>query len=216
MADTKQHLKVVLLGDSHVGKTSLRTQLVHHVFSNAYRATIGGDFLTTALEIVGPDGPVTATLQVWDTAGQERFNSLVRAFYRGADVAVVVFDLTNPESFQNVARWIEGFLANVHVDRPAIVIVGNKSDRDTERRISTRQAREFAALASVARGQSLVDRGLIEDLDLDVRDCCAKNYAEVRAIFQRCAELGVSRASQPALEFDCVDISEPVRNKGCC
>nr|ACF81381.1 unknown [Zea mays] len=84
-------LKVIVLGDSGVGKTSLMNQYVHKKFSQQYKATIGADFVTK--EVLIEDRLVT--LQIWDTAGQERFQSLGVAFYRGADCCVLVYDVNS-------------------------------------------------------------------------------------------------------------------------
>lgn len=81
----KTLLKVIILGDSSVGKTSLMNQYVNRKFSNQYKATIGADFLTKELTV----DDRTVTMQIWDTAGQERFQSLGVAFYRGADCCVL-------------------------------------------------------------------------------------------------------------------------------
>lgn len=87
----KNILKVIILGDSGVGKTSLMHRYVNNKYSQQYKATIGADFLTKEVNV---DDKV-ATMQIWDTAGQKRFQSLGVAFYRGADCYVLVYDLTN-------------------------------------------------------------------------------------------------------------------------
>jgi len=89
-------IKVIILGDSGVGKTSLMNQYVNKRFSHQYKATIGADFLTK--EVMVDDRLVT--MQLWDTAGQERFQSLGVAFYRGADCCVLVYDVNNAKSFE--------------------------------------------------------------------------------------------------------------------
>merc|ERR1711908_4932 len=94
-------LKVIILGDSGVGKTSLMNQYVNKRFSGQYKATIGADFLTK--EIMIDDKLVT--IQIWDTAGQERFQSLGVAFYRGADACILVYDITNAKSFERLDMW---------------------------------------------------------------------------------------------------------------
>merc|ERR1719473_1870579 len=94
-------LKVIILGDSGVGKTSLMNQYVNKKFSNQYKATIGADFLTK--EVLLDEKLVT--MQIWDTAGQERFQSLGVAFYRGADACVLVYDITNARSFSQLQTW---------------------------------------------------------------------------------------------------------------
>ncbi|KUM60597.1 hypothetical protein ACN42_g6527 [Penicillium freii] len=99
-------LKVIILGDSGVGKTSLMNQYVNKKFSGSYKATIGADFLTK--EVLVDDRLVT--MQIWDTAGQERFQSLGVAFYRGADCCVLVYDVNNSKSFEALDSWRDEFL----------------------------------------------------------------------------------------------------------
>ncbi|XP_028101619.1 ras-related protein Rab7-like isoform X2 [Camellia sinensis] len=99
-------LKVIVLGDSGVGKTSLMNQYVHKKFSQQYKATIGADFVTKELQI----DDRLVTLQIWDTAGQERFQSLGVAFYRGADCCVLVYDVNVMKSFDTLNNWHEEFL----------------------------------------------------------------------------------------------------------
>ncbi|CDJ42554.1 Ras family domain-containing protein, putative [Eimeria tenella] len=123
----KSLLKVIILGDSSVGKTSLMNQYVNKKFSNQYKATIGADFLTK--DVVIDDKEVT--IQIWDTAGQERFQSLGVAFYRGADCCVLVFDVTNPKSFDSLESWKDEFLIQSSPADPdafPFVVLGNKVD----------------------------------------------------------------------------------------
>merc|ERR1712031_121579 len=105
-ARKKVLLKVIILGDSSVGKTSLMNQYVNKKFNTQYKATIGADFLTKEVSI--PERVVT--MQIWDTAGQERFQSLGVAFYRGADSCVLVYDITVPKTFESLDSWREEFL----------------------------------------------------------------------------------------------------------
>ncbi|KAA8522566.1 hypothetical protein F0562_013073 [Nyssa sinensis] len=102
-------LKVIVLGDSGVGKTSLMNQYVHKKFSQQYKATIGADFVTKELQI----DDRLVTLQIWDTAGQERFQSLGVAFYRGADCCVLVYDVNVMRSFDTLDNWHGEFLQQV-------------------------------------------------------------------------------------------------------
>eukprot|EP00922_Rhytidocystis_sp_ex-Travisia-forbesii_P065327 GHVS01097069.1.p1 GENE.GHVS01097069.1~~GHVS01097069.1.p1 ORF type:complete len:211 (+),score=34.23 GHVS01097069.1:30-662(+) len=133
-------LKVIILGDSGVGKTSLMNQYVNKKFTNQYKATIGADFLTK--DVVIDDKQVT--LQIWDTAGQERFQSLGVAFYRGADCCVLVFDLTNPKSFESLDSWRDEFLVQASPRDPdnfPFVAIGNKLDESAKRKVTgTRSA----------------------------------------------------------------------------
>ncbi|KAK0186816.1 P-loop containing nucleoside triphosphate hydrolase protein [Armillaria mellea] len=125
-------VKLVVIGASGVGKTSLRTQYISGRFSNGYRATIGADFITkTVPHPTKKDEYVT--LQIWDTAGQERFSSLSTAFFRGADAALLMFDVNTPQTMESLNKWWEEFcerapLAEEDTEDFCCVVVGNKMD----------------------------------------------------------------------------------------
>ncbi|XP_036147765.1 ras-related protein Rab-7a isoform X1 [Monomorium pharaonis] len=134
-------LKVIILGDSGVGKTSLMNQYVNKKFSNQYKATIGADFLTK--EVMVEDRIVT--MQIWDTAGQERFQSLGVAFYRGADCCVLVFDVSAPTSFKSLDSWRDEFLIQASPRDPdnfPFVVLGNKVDLES-RAVSSKRAQQW-------------------------------------------------------------------------
>nr|CCD15702.1 unnamed protein product [Trypanosoma congolense IL3000] len=133
-ATKRQLLKIIILGDSGVGKTSLMHQYVNKKFDNRYKATIGADFLTKDIDV---DGKLV-TLQIWDTAGQERFQSLGSAFYRGADACVLVFDITQSDSFSHINSWLEEFRAQAGLRDS--VLIGNKSDLADRRQVASRTA----------------------------------------------------------------------------
>ncbi|CAG02018.1 unnamed protein product, partial [Tetraodon nigroviridis] len=138
-------LKVIILGDSGVGKTSLMNQYVNKKFSNQYKATIGADFLTK--EVMVDDRLVT--MQIWDTAGQERFQSLGVAFYRGADCCVLVFDVTAPNTFKTLDSWRDEFLIQASPRDPEnfpFVVLGNKIDLEN-RQVSPDEAEPAAMVA---------------------------------------------------------------------
>jgi Ras-related protein Rab-7A len=137
-------LKIIILGDSGVGKTSLMNQYVNKKFSNQYKATIGADFLTKDVMI---DNKVV-TLQIWDTAGQERFQSLGVAFYRGADACVLVFDVNVTKTFDNLNSWREEFLIQASPRDPEnfpFVVLGNKIDMGNQRTVSQKRAQQWCA-----------------------------------------------------------------------
>ncbi|KAF2664937.1 hypothetical protein BT63DRAFT_428887 [Microthyrium microscopicum] len=130
----KALLKVIILGDSGVGKTSLMNQYVNKKFSASYKATIGADFLTK--EVLVDDRLVT--MQLWDTAGQERFQSLGVAFYRGADCCVLVYDVNNSKSFETLDSWRDEFLIQASPMDPEnfpFVVIGNKIDVEESKRV---------------------------------------------------------------------------------
>ena len=134
-------LKVIILGDTWVGKTCLMNQYVKKKFTNKYKATIGADFLNREVTVDNRQ----VTLQIWDTAGQERFQSLGVAYYRGADCCVLVYDITHPNSFRSLESWRDDFLIQASPKDPdnfPFVLLGNKVDLDN-RAVPTRRAQAW-------------------------------------------------------------------------
>jgi len=126
--------KVILLGDSGVGKTCIMQQFVTDKFSKQHRATVGADFVSKNIKIED----TIVCLKIWDTSGQERFQSLGVGFYRGADACMLVFDITDRKSFDNLESWMEDFVHEAKPETPddfPFVIIGNKSDLAESRRI---------------------------------------------------------------------------------
>jgi Ras-related protein Rab-7A len=136
--------KIIIIGDSCVGKTSLARRYVNNTFYESYKSTIGVDFLSKTIKM----NKKILNLQLWDTAGSERFRATSPSFYRGADGCVIVFDLTNMTSFKNLEGWIDEFLLTsfpIDPDSFPFIIIGNKSDLidDTNRVISKRFIEKF-------------------------------------------------------------------------
>jgi len=139
MATKKPVLKIIILGDMAVGKSCLMNQYVHRRFSDRYMATLGADFMTKSILI----DDRSVTMQIWDSAGMERFQSLGVAFYRGADCCVLVYDVTQPKTFQSVNMWKDEFLVQASPPDPKnfpFVLLGNKIDLVDERGVSTKKA----------------------------------------------------------------------------
>ncbi|CAI8026535.1 Ras-related protein Rab-8B [Geodia barretti] len=143
MAETFEALlKVVIIGDTAVGKTCLILRYTQDLFRENFLSTIGVDFKTKTVEL----NDKKYKLQVWDTAGQERYNTIRKGFYRGAKGVVIVYDITNPDSFSHISKWIHDISANCADgnDKPVLMILGNKCDLDDERRIHTETASQAA------------------------------------------------------------------------
>jgi len=136
-------LKIIVLGDSGVGKTALLHKYVHNAFIQEHKATIGADFLTKEISI----DDKLITLQVWDTAGQERFQSLGAAFYRGADACVLVYDITNDQSFKQIETWHSNFLEQAgpeNAEKFPFLLCGNKSDLQNKRAVQSQDGERLA------------------------------------------------------------------------
>ncbi|KAG8642929.1 hypothetical protein MANES_12G143600v8 [Manihot esculenta] len=168
-------LKVIVLGDSGVGKTSLMNQYVYKKFSQQYKATIGADFVTKELQV----DDKLVTLQIWDTAGQERFQSLGAAFYRGADCCVLVYDVNVLKSFETLSNWHEEFLKQANPVLPdefPFVLLGNKIDIDggNSRVVSEKKAVDWCA----SKGNiPYFETSAKEDYNVDEAFLCIANAA---------------------------------------
>lgn len=131
-------IRVILVGDSNTGKTSLLMRFVESKFDAKYRATIGIDFRTKFLTF----GNTVVKVQIFDTAGQERFHTITQAYYRNADGALIVYDVTNPTSFRNIYRWLTDL--DSHAASAVKIIIGNKCDKEDDRCVTASEARRFA------------------------------------------------------------------------
>lgn len=131
--------KIVLVGDSGVGKSNLLTRFTKNEFNYKSSTTIGVEFSTRTVEVQNKK----IKAQVWDTAGQERFRAITNAFYRGAVGALLVYDITKHESYTNVENWLKEL--REHGDSKMVhMLVGNKSDLKHLRAVPTEEAASFA------------------------------------------------------------------------
>lgn len=141
MSSKSTFLKVVLLGDGGVGKSSLMNRFVSGKFDSQSFHTIGVEFLNKDVTVEGQ----SYTLQIWDTAGQERFKSLRTPFYRGSDLCLLVYAVDDIKSFKNLAMWRKEFLYYADVrekDNFPFILLGNKIDVN-ERAVSQEEAHHF-------------------------------------------------------------------------
>ena len=131
--------KILLLGDSGVGKSSLLLRYTKNEFISDLRSTIGVEF---ALKYLTIDN-FQLKVQIWDTAGMERYRSITNAYYKGAKGVIVVYDICRKKSFENVDKWIDDFKSKAD-DDAVIILIGNKSDLDEKREVSKEEAESKA------------------------------------------------------------------------
>ncbi|KAG7516703.1 ras-related protein Rab-6A isoform X1 [Solea senegalensis] len=192
--------KLVFLGEQSVGKTSLITRFMYDSFDNTYQATIGIDFLSKTMYLEDR----TIRLQLWDTAGQERFRSLIPSYIRDSAAAVVVYDITNVNSFQQTTKWID----DVRTERGSdviIMLVGNKTDLADKRQVSIEEGERKA-----------------KELNVMFIETSAKAGYNVKQLFRRvAAALPGMDTTQDKGREDMIDIKlekpleQPVSDGGC-
>ncbi|XP_077448396.1 ras-related protein Rab-6A isoform X2 [Stigmatopora argus] len=192
--------KLVFLGEQSVGKTSLITRFMYDSFDNTYQATIGIDFLSKTMYLEDR----TIRLQLWDTAGQERFRSLIPSYIRDSAAAVVVYDITNVNSFQQTTKWID----DVRTERGSdviIMLVGNKTDLADKRQVSIEEGERKA-----------------KELNVMFIETSAKAGYNVKQLFRRvAAALPGMDTTQDKNREDMIDIKlekppeQPASESGC-
>eukprot|EP01098_Paradermamoeba_levis_P003678 TRINITY_DN1648_c0_g1_i1.p1 TRINITY_DN1648_c0_g1~~TRINITY_DN1648_c0_g1_i1.p1 ORF type:complete len:192 (-),score=34.70 TRINITY_DN1648_c0_g1_i1:185-760(-) len=131
--------KLLLIGDSGVGKSCLLVRFSDGVFTESFISTIGVDYKMKTMDIDG----VQVKLQIWDTAGQERFRTITQNYYRNAHGIIVVYDITDEGSFDNVNKWVREIDISAGSDIPKL-LVGNKADLEQKRQVPTEKGQELA------------------------------------------------------------------------
>jgi len=190
--------KLLLIGDSGVGKSCLLLRFADDTYTESYISTIGVDFKIRTVELDGK----TIKLQIWDTAGQERFRAITSSYCRGAHGSIVVYDVTDVESFNNVKQWLH------EIDRYASesvnkLLVGNKSDLASKRAVSFEAGKEFA-----------------DSLGIEFVETSAKNATNVeKAFMAMSSQIKQKMKTQPSKDPKNTKInpgSSVNQNKGGC
>ena len=141
MSDDQKHVfKVLLLGDSTVGKTCFLMRFTENTFQEIHMSTIGLDYRFKKMTLENQE---VATVQIWDTAGQDRFRAITKNYYKGAHGILLIYDVTNQKSFDNVKNWV-GHIRENASEKAIIYIVGNKVDDTAHRVVSKEQGEETA------------------------------------------------------------------------
>lgn len=172
--------KLLLIGDSGVGKSCLLLRFADDTYTESYISTIGVDFKIRTIELDGK----TIKLQIWDTAGQERFRTITSSYYRGAHGIIVVYDVTDQESYNNVKQWLQE-IERYACENVNKLLVGNKSDLTTKKVVDYTTAKEFA-----------------DSLGIPFLETSAKNATNVEQAFLTMAAEIKSRMGPAAVQQD--------------
>ena len=166
--------KIVLIGDSGVGKSNILWRLTSDKFSVESKATLGVEFASKSLRV----GDKNIVVQIWDTAGQERYRSITKAYYKEAVAALIVYDITKINSFKSVEKWLKELHDHAECEM-AVGLIGNKCDLKSIRAVKTEDAAEFAQ-QNGNTSNSFLDMFFLETSALD--------STNVELAFQKIAE----------------------------
>ncbi|XP_059926357.1 ras-related protein rab7 [Gadus macrocephalus] len=181
MTDGPARVKLILIGNSGVGKSSLTTRYVNHNYSTSHRATIGIDFVTKEVELDGQ----AVILEIWDTAGTERFKSLGTPMYRWSHCCLLVFDVTSSASFSAMEEWRKEFLTQGDPPDPSnfpFIVVGNKTDM-VNREVTREEASQWC-----------------EQIGAQYHEGSAKEDVHVTKAFLEAARAGLRQYKKHTLE----------------
>lgn len=180
-------MKLLLVGDSGVGKSCLLLRFVEDKFNPSFITTIGIDFKIRTIESKGKK----IKLQVWDTAGQERFRTITTAYYRGAMGIVLIYDVTDARTFENVENWFQTVTQHAN-DDAQIFLVGNKLDDEENRQVSREQGQQLA-----------------QKLNIPFLEASAKTNDNVESIFYELAGIIQEKHvdSEPVQGLSGIDVS---------
>ncbi|XP_054272414.1 ras-related protein Rab-4B [Macrosteles quadrilineatus] len=181
MSESYDYLfKFLVIGSAGAGKSCILHQFIENKFKNTSSHTIGVEFGSKIVNVAGK----SVKLQIWDTAGQERFRSVTRSYYRGAAGALLVYDITNRESFNALADWLQDAraLASPNI---IILLVGNKKDLEADREVTFLQASQFA-----------------QENDLMYLETSAKSAENIEESFLKCCKTILAKIQSGELDPD--------------
>ncbi|XP_013785530.1 ras-related protein Rab-21-like [Limulus polyphemus] len=209
MAGGRSHsFKVVLLGEGCVGKTSLVLQYVENKFSDKHFSTLQASFLNKRVNIEGK----RVNLAIWDTAGQERFHALGPIYYRDSNGAVLVYDITDEDSFQKVKMWVKELRKMLGSD-VCLCIAGNKTDLEKDRAVSLEEADAYSASVGAKHflTSAKLNRG-IEELFVDL----TKRMIEVAESIDEHRANSFGHGSNPRRNVVIIEDESQEQRTGCC
>ena len=197
MSEKKQKellYKILLLGDSSVGKTCFLMRYSDNTFQEIHMSTIGLDY---KLKNVQLDDGKMYKIQIWDTAGQDRFRSITKNYYKGAHGIVLIYDITDKKTFENVRNWVKQIKEEVS-DKVCIILVANKIDAEDKRVVSTEEGEKMAA-----------------EYDMMFFECSAKTGNNIDNAFNQLVKKTVenySKIDQSGTKL----VKKKNKKKGCC
>ena len=195
--------KIVIIGDSGVGKSNILSRYVRDEFSMDTKATVGVEFGSKIISINNQQ----IKIQIWDTAGQEAFQAITRTYYKGATGALVVYDITRRDTFNHVTKWLDEVRANA-LKEIQIILIGNKKDLEDKRQVQTEE------------GQSLADKNGLLFLETSAKTAVNVSEAFINSA-QKILEMIQKTGIDPTLPGKNVKITvddddEEEQKRGCC
>ena len=197
-------LKVVIVGDSGVGKSNLIKRFTSNEFNANSKATVGVEFLSKSYKI----NDKIFKIEMWDTAGQERYKSITSAYYKGAKGALLVYDTTSGQSFENISKWLSEIKEKTNKETK-LILIGNKIDLKDSKVVST----ELALAKAKEWGMPLMETSAKDATNVKeaFHDLLKEMYCELNKTLQMVENKKLE--SNNAVQLD---VNEEKKKKGCC
>ena len=205
--------KILIIGDTNVGKSNLLLRYVKNDFSVDMKSTVGVEFGSKILKILG----INIKAQIWDTAGQERYRSMTSSYFKGSKGVLIVYDITNHSSFESVDRWINEFRMKSD-ENSSIIIVGNKNDLEEERKVTKEEGEEKAKKFNLGFFETSAKDGKnVDDAFKCLFEKVVDNYIKKKEKSEKKGELLQSDidGDNINIDFNNKDINE-TKKKKCC
>jgi len=199
--------KVLVIGDSGVGKSCLLLRFADDTYRESFISTIGVDFKIRTIDLDSK----TIKLQIWDTAGQERFRTITTSYYRGAQGIIVVYDTTDLQSFKNVKQWLQE-IDKYATEQVKILLVGNKSDLSTKRAVSYEEGKEFAD----SLGLSFIETSAKSSSNVEKAFIHMTSQIKERYIVQSTLKNTTTNITNSSIYLNGQSITSQQNMKGCC
>ena len=198
MSEKKQKellYKILLLGDSSVGKTCFLLRYSENTFQEIHMSTIGLDYKLKNVQL--DDGKIVK-IQIWDTAGQDRFRSITKNYYKGAHGIILIYDVTSRKTFDNIKNWVTQIKEEV-TDKVNIILVGNKIDNEKERKVTTEEGKRIA-----------------DSFELEFFETSAKTGLNIDTTFNKLVKKTVETYSKTEGKGEKLNSKRSGSKKGCC
>ena len=171
--------KVLLLGDSTVGKTCILLKYTDKIFQETHMMTIGLDYRLKTMKL---QSGKEVKLQIWDTAGQDRFRSITKNYYKGSHGIILIYDVTSLKTFENVKSWVSQIHEEIS-DKVVIYLVGNKIDMDDERKVQTEEGQKLAEELGVPFVETSAKSGVnIDNIFSDITERIDKEFGNIQKV----------------------------------
>ena len=187
--------KILLLGDSSVGKTCFLMRYADNTFQEIHMSTIGLDYKLKNVQL--DDGKIVK-IQIWDTAGQDRFRSITKNYYKGAHGIILIYDVTSRKTFENIKNWVSQIKEEVS-NKVTIILVGNKIDDEPNRKVTTQEGENMA-----------------KECELDFFETSAKSGANIDSTFNELVKKTVEKYNKVDDKGDKLNNKKSGNKKGCC